>query len=257
MAELKDLNKQKKEAYKKRKETTFLYKYNGFLENSKIIKNKDINNYLKNDFTKFVYQKDNHYYNLAGKRLLSFSSLTKKYNDFVFEKIPFQVLENRKELGRLLMQSLKIVWDTKDTNINNLLVPEQTKRHLSTIINFLDANNLMILDCEKLITNNSIIGFVDLIVKQKNTGTPHIVEIKLRNSLEIKKSDLVQSLLYSKLLGCPCFVLVVNDIGEFKTFNIYKDIKLKNECEKVLNSLIDNLNYFTGEAYNLERMKFY
>lgn len=204
--------------------------------------------YSNFDFNAFVEKRDNHWFlKENNKRLVSFSSLTKLLDMNIYKENNF--LNQRKEMGKKLMENLKWCFDNKVYDINNMLINEQEKKHINTVLRALADNNIQILAVEKLVCNDSFIGFVDCIVKWKKPRTrkQYIcnLEIKLRNSLKQTPRDRMQVYLYHELNTLPPLILIINDFGDYDLdLSWFSDKRKWPGIKPLLNGLINSSNKY-------------
>lgn len=185
------------------------------------ISKKKIKKMLKFDYEKIITKKANGYSLIhSNKKLLSVSSILKVVNDYNLFSIPENILEHRRNLGMYFMLNAKKIVDEKLASIDDLIgISELEKKHLTTFFKWILENQYTILYCEKMFCNGELIAFFDFVIRNKE-GHIFIVEVKLRNSLEEKETDLFQIRTYCEMLGIPGKLLIIGDNGEIKEIHI-------------------------------------
>lgn len=186
---------------------------------------------LKFDFENIVEKfKDHWKLKGASKMLISVSSLLKLANDYKYYPVPNHILENSRNHGLEVMRLLKEIFDNRIEDVNNLLGNYNDKKTVRAIIDFLIENNFKVLAVEKMITNGSFIGFIDLIVVRRNPKKYNeyfIIEIKCRNSHEPTLQDKMQCSFYSKMLWTvPVYLLIIDKDNKISF------TRIKNRCNE-------------------------
>lgn len=189
----------------------------------KYIEKKTIKKILKFDYLKILEQIPNKGWKLIynDKKLLSVSSILKTINDCFLWNVPTNILEHRKYLGKSFMENANEIFKNKLYDLSILNISEMERKHLETFFNWLVQNKFKIVACEKLITNGCVVAFIDFVVRNEK-GYYYVVEVKLRNSLEIRKTDIFQTKVYCEMLGIPGIVVVIGDNGEINTQRLSK-----------------------------------
>lgn len=161
-----------------------------------------------------------------NKKLLSVSSILKSINDYNLFGIPQNILEYRRELGKRFMENCYQYVNKKEYELDDLVISELERKHLTTFFKWLIDNEMKIMGCEKVITNGCLVAFLDFVVRTKG-GEYFIIEVKLRNSLEVKPSDLFQLRVYCEMFEVPGILVIIGDNGEIKTQKVTKKLFVK------------------------------
>lgn len=227
-----------------------LWSKNRQLWGTKTIKKVQLKKRLKFDYSQLMEKtQDGWKLNFSDKKLLSVSSILKNIHEYNFFRIPNNLLDYRKTIGKQFMENCFNIVKTQDWNISTFNISELERKHLNTFFKWIIANEMKIICCEKMITNGCLIAFLDFAVRTKE-GEYFILEIKLRNSLEVKPTDIFQLRVYCEMLGCPGKLVLIGDNGEIKVEKV-----LKSTFKKELNTTIDFYKQFGIDLYFENRLE--
>lgn len=197
----------------------------------KIIQKRYVKKVIEFDFKKLIEKVENGHKMMGGtKKLISPSSVLKNINDYKFFGIPKDILENRRQDGSVLMEYLEKVFIQKQLNINDFPITSKQKKDLFNLFNWFVNNGVKLLAVEKPITNGTMYGIIDCVIKKDNKY--FVLEIKLRNNLKIENSDRFQAKCYSHMMEIPAMILVLSDNGDVVTETLLK-ADFKQEMKQV------------------------
>lgn len=175
--------------------------------------NKKAREILKFNFEDLVERRSNGFvFKKKNRPLLSPSTLCYTISKYNMCKIPDFILEPRRELGSNLMENLKHMFENKIYDTSNININDRDRNMLNHLVDWLMENKIRILAVEKFITNGVFCGFMDVVVSWNSVVC--ILEIKCRNKQDIRFTDIVQSVIYSRMLSVPCYIVMIDDFGK-------------------------------------------
>lgn len=171
------------------------------------------------NFLDIVEKRDNGYFLIGkNKMLVSPSMLNYQMSRKALSKIPNHILEQRRSIGINLMENIKTVFENKIYDTTTLEMNETDRKYLNNFLDWLVANQIKVLAVEKFITNGEICGIVDMIVMWNKCIC--VLEIKTRNSRDVRFTDVSQSTIYYQMLKCPTYLVMIDDFGRVDYFKI-------------------------------------
>lgn len=217
-------------------------------------------NIVLQDFSKFIKKaEDRTYSKLTGKKLISFSSLTKYLSQLNLENIPRHILENARVFGKNVMEHFEELYRNKINDLTKYeFFSESEKACVIDILRKIEDQHCKIVTVETLITNDKFYGYVDFILKRRGGNQRYkIVELKTSTSNELKFRHKLQLAIYAGILLENDFVWFQNKpwidlevwIYNTKTCELtthrvdFKEIRrITNELNKIL-ELFDLSDY--------------
>lgn len=194
--------------------------------------NRRIRGIIKYNFEDLVERRSNGYvFKKKNQPLLSPSTLCHTISKFNMAKVPDFILETRREIGSNIMENLEYMFKNKIYDTSMLNTNERDRKMINYLVDWLMENKIKVLSVEKFITNGVFCGFVDIIVSWN--GVVCALELKCRNKHEVRFTDMVQSIIYSKLLGCQTYVVMLDDNGKVSFFRapLTRRLEFYNEFE--------------------------
>lgn len=214
--------------------------------------NRRVRELIKFKFEDLVERKTNAYiFKKKNKTLISPSTLNHTLSKVSMAKIPDFILETRREIGANIMENLEYMFKNKIYDTSLLNTNERDRKMINNLIDWLMENKIKVLSVEKFITNGVFCGFVDMIVSWN--GVVCAIELKCRNKHEIRFTDMVQSIIYSKLLGCETYVVMLDDNGKVTFFRapLTRRLEYYSEFESFLKFW---KRFGVVETYKVERI---
>lgn len=200
------------------------------------------------DYMKLIERVEGGHRMIGGsKKLFSPNSILKPFKEHLFWGIPKEKLEQRRQDGTILMEYLEKIFASKDTNINSFPITVKQKKDLHNLFNWFIKNNVKLLAIEKPITNGIVYGIIDCIAILD--GEYCILEIKLRNNLQVNNLDRFQASIYAYLMEIPAYVLCLADNGDIRFEKIYKQT-----CHKEMKKIIEIYKTFGVELDFKQRL---
>lgn len=201
------------------------------------------------DFKQLIEKVENGHKMIGGsKKLISPSSVLKSFRDCKFFGIPSNILEQRRQDGSVLMESLEKVFFQKEFNIDDFPITTKQKKDLYNLFNYFIKNEIKVLAVEKPITNGIMYGIIDCVVRyQKNY---YVMEIKLRNNLKVENADRFQAKCYSYMMGIPALILCLADNGD-----VHMEELKKADFSQEMKKVKDLYNIFGVELEFNQKLK--
>lgn len=197
--------------------------------------NRKVREIIRYKFEDLVERKTNGYvFKKKNKILISPSTLNHTVSKVSMVKIPDFILETRREIGSNIMENLEYMFKNKIYDTSMLNTNERDRKMINYLVDWLMENKIKVLSVEKFITNGVFCGFVDMIVSWN--GVVCALELKCRNKHEVRFTDMVQSIIYSKLLGCQTYVVMLDDNGKVSFFRapLTRRLEFYNDVETFL-----------------------
>lgn len=162
-----------------------------------------VKNILFQDYSQLIKKVDEDTIStITGKKLISFSSLTRYLSKLSLQSIPRYILENKRVFGSNVMRHLEELFNNKITDLSQYdFFSESEKLCVMEILRGITNENSKITNVETLITNNKFYGYIDLIIKSTiNSKKYKIIEIKTSTSDKLEFRHKLQIAIYVSLL---------------------------------------------------------
>lgn len=165
------------------------------LDNNKIMKEV-----LKTDYEKLMTF-DGVKYFMNKKPLLSWSTSNKGLSEMIYYTIPKETMMLVQDEGKAIMYYLEMVANKEVKDLKQIdFMSEKVKKMFYALMQCFIDNELTLLAVEKHVANEYWHGYIDCIVRQAN-GLVSIVEIKTRSNYDVRKTDLMQLMVYNSIIS--------------------------------------------------------
>lgn len=200
-----------------------------------------LNRVVNYDYEQHMFNKNDVWYYKYGKNkkrvLLSYSTWMSTFNKIKFDGIPTQILETAANDGKAVMFWLEYIYTNRIKDIDKLNYESQKIQEMVFgVIQLLIEKKWRIIAVEKHITNGYWHGYIDLIVKDASSLI-HLIEIKTRTGYELRNTDILQLMVYKKIINSygDIYVMIIDKITRVPKLNRFDSRKYYELITKIIN----------------------